>query len=386
MPRGGTSYVVNVGESVKLDFDLCDGANWLRLRGPKGHRKTFGVTRVNSSTLTVVGKAVGTTWVNVRQANRDIKPMQLLSKPTRIEIVVRDPEASDPCAGKVPLGEWTDDADGGVLTAASTCEGQPLVFVIFRKKDEQLQYAMRFFSQEGQPTSGLGKLYGPGDYEVTMSHGYVEETPNDSRSVLLGERLTLEVNHQGAPETEGTISNGAITTERQGVVSMPPAVFSSVVDEGPEDPRNTGAAVPVAALPADATVMSCDASCLEGVVSRAGLETGAVEISIGDGEWTKVTARSSFVVPFEPTSVKMRVTPEEGQPVEMAAVFTRESVDAVYSAAENDSEEVEITDAVVGADGSTSFPWWIIAVIVALLALGGYAERRRRASKAASAN
>lgn len=374
VPREGLIRDAQVGDRITFTFDLCAQADVVGVRGQEGDRfEPVGydfdvVERVvrHVFTASVAGEyIVEFEFASNASGGR-------VSDTSYAKLTVSDREVADPCEGKMPVGEWDGETDGGTISASSTCDEVPTVLVTFELLNQADVYGFRHLLADGESSNGWVSRYGYGDYQITFVHGQWE----DDQWKTYGDTLTLLASYPEA--TEGTVSNGAVESERspQPVTELPAAVFTPQVSEAPENSRATPAGVPVVALPAEAAAMTCNSDCLEAVLSRAGVESGTVEISLGDAPWTAVAESTVIAVPLEPTAVNLRVTPTDGEPVEMSAVFTRQPSSATYS--ETATKVVDTTAVPASTSDSSSFPWWIIALVVVLLAVGSYFERRRR--------
>ncbi|MEY2966824.1 MAG: hypothetical protein RLY50_874, partial [Actinomycetota bacterium] len=175
----------------------------------------------------------------------------------------------------------------------------------------------------------------------------------------------------------------------EGTSRLPLPALTPVEPETKVVPADAEASVGAVALPAGTSLLVCDEKCVADVLSRSGVQSGSVEVAFGADEWQE--AEGSVVVPAGSSTLRVRVVPETGDPVEYAAIITREDLNNAYGASVGGEVRTEVEGAPLSADdgtndGSGSFPWWIIVLVVVVLAVVGYAERRRRAAKAQSTN
>ena len=175
------------------------------------------------------------------------------------------------------------------------------------------------------------------------------------------------------------------TPDVPGVVELPTSVFTPAITEPADNPMAVDPRVPVIAIPSDAAVVTCDAQCVENAISLAGLTDGTVEMSIGDGSWQPMPAGSSFAAPSGASNIRIRVTPESGDPVVMSAVMTRDPINAASAASPvKTTADLEIssdTEAPSNGSGSAAdgpgFPWWIIVLVLIIVVIAVAVMRRR---------
>lgn len=373
VPREGRDFVVDKGGEIDLTFDMCRPSIGIASDSEKWADTEFtgysndGVTTLYRIRFPNVGTARLRFFVHDTNTNR------LLTDAANVTVTVRDPSAKDPCEGKAPEGTWEPEREGGTFTGVSTCDGITMLKVVVDRVvgDERIEVF------NGYMASGLGHVdllqcFGEGTYKVYLRH--VTRGSADDRAATVGDAGWLDVTY--TPPRGGKVTNGA--------APLPTAVFQPTVTEAPANPRDVSPSVPVVAVPVDSPVLTCDQACIDSLVTRVGATNGTVEIAFGQADFEKVSVGGSFVAPLSATAVRVRVTPTDGEPVTMAAVFTRDSVDEAY--AEVSMEEVKTNPAPAVSDSGTSFPWWIVAVVVVLLLAGGEAERRRRKAKTANAD
>ena len=373
VPREGRDFIVDKGATITFTVDLCD--QWSGV--------AVGSSNWPDTVLEQYSNEGGVTTQTVRFPNVGAarlgfigyqhKTDSFLTDTAWVNVTVRDPSAKDPCEGKAPEGSWNPDVEGGSFTAASTCDGITMLKVVVDRVvgDERIEVF------NGYMASGLGHVdliqcFGEGTYRVYLRH--VTRASVDDNWRTLGDAGWLDVTY--TPPRGGTVSNGA--------APLPTAVFQPTVTEAPANPRDVSPSVPVVAVPVDSPVLTCDQACIDSLVTRVGATNGTVEIAFGEADFEKVSARGSFVAPLSATSVRVRVTPTDGEPVTMAAVFTRDSVNEAY--ADVAMEEVRTDLAPVASDSGTSFPWWIVAVVIVVLLAAGEAVRRRRKAETAHAD
>lgn len=391
-PEQGTDLVVAVGEGIDLSFVLCDGADGLRVSGPKGVNKTLGFKRSMPNKFTLVGKIAGTTRVSVRQVNRSTTPVTVLSDAVRINVTVVEPQPDDACNGKRPEMAWYDDDDR--LVGIATCEPIDHIRVSVLKGEPGQPLPQVYFGRltSNVPVNNAVSYFGPGTYVVSMAHvrivDGVEQIVGEAGNMTVVIPDTSPSEPDGAPDDSestgtsepGVVSNGGVINDRlpDGVVSVPAFAMTPVSPDAPPSAASDVSTVPVVAVASGTTTLVCGATCLAAVGERAGVEDGTVEIAVGDAPWSTVTATSAFALPAGVASVKVRVTPAEGEAREFEVAVVRESVDSVYSDDATEDETAEVTAALVTESSDSGFPAWAVLLIVVLvLAAGGVVARRR---------
>lgn len=379
-PREGRDLTVDQGGTLEFTFDLCGLATVIGVQSDNWPDTEIQQYFIQDGVVvhTIRFPNAGTARLGFLGYNQPTD--RLVTEPAFVTVTVRESSANDPCAGKAPVGTWDPDFEGGSFVATSTCEGiTVLKVVVDRVVDEERIEVFNGYLGSGLAHTDLIQLFGEGTYKVYLRH--VTRASVDDLWATVGDPGWLDVTYT-APKNE-TISNGAIDNQgrRDGAVDFPTFVFDPSTPEAPTNPRDTDTGVPVVAIPADAPVITCDQSCIDALVARAGVTAGAVEISFGTADFEEVTAAGSFLAPADATSVRVRVTPADGEPVTMAAVLTRDSVDEAYA----DASMGEINTGVANevGDDDSSFPWWIIVLVVVVIA-AAEAERRRRKAKSAT--
>lgn len=378
IPREGRDFTVDRGGALAFTFDLCGPSTAIAVRSDNWPdteiQQYFNEDGVVVHTIRFPN--AGTARLGFLGYNQPTD--RLVTEPAFVTVTVRESSANDPCAGKSPDASWNADLDGGTFVGTSTCDGIDTLWVsVSRLTDDALTQVFRGYIASAAAQTDLIQIFGPGTYEVQLKH--VTRQSDDDEWEFVGDATALDVTYV-APEPE-TVSNGAVETPvlRDGTVTLPVFALDPSAPEAPTNPRDTDARVPVVAVPSDAPVITCDQACIDGLIDRVGATEGTVEISFGTADFQTVTSASSFASPVEATSVRVRVTPADGDPVTMAAVLTRDSVDEAYAEAamgEVKTGEVDVSD------GGTSSLWWIIALVVVLLT-AAEAERRRRKAKTA---
>lgn len=380
-PREGREFTVDKGASLAFTFDLCGLSTGIGVQSDNWPdtvlERYFNEDRV--VVHTVLFPNVGTARLGFLGYNQPTN--QLVTEPVFVTVTVRESSANDPCAGKAPEGTWDPDFEGGSFVATSTCDNiTTLKVVVDRIVDDERTEVFNGYLGSGLPHTDLIQMFGEGTYKVYLRH--VTRPSIDDEWMTLGDAGWVDVTYT-APKTN-TVSNGAteVPVRRDGSVALPVFAFDPSTSEAPANPRDADAGVSVVAIPADAPVITCDQACIDALVARVDASAGTVEISFGTADFETVTAGGSFVPPVGATSVRVRVTPTDGEPVTMAAVFTRDSVDEAYADVAMDEVRTEVSN--VTSDEGSSFPWWIIVLLVVVLA-AAEAERRRRKSKAVQA-
>lgn len=372
VPREGQNFVVDKGDEIDLTFTMCRAGTGIATDSEKWADTDFtgysndGVTTLYRIRFPNAGTARLHFFV------QDMNTNQLLTGAAIVTVTVRDPSATDPCEGKAPEGSWNPDLEGGSATATSTCDGIDTVKVVIdRVVGVASTQVFTGYVRSGLSHTDLIQCFGEGTYRVYMRH--VTRASVDDEWTTLGDVGLLDVTY--TPPRDATVSNGA--------APLPTAVFEPTVTEAPTNPRDASPSVPVVAIPAESPVMICDQACIDSLLTRVGATSGVVEISFGNADFEKITAGGSLLTPPSATSVRVRVTPTNGEPVTMAAVMTRDSVDQAYADVAMEEVKTELPNMVT--DEGSSFPWWIALLVVALLAVAG-AEVRRRKVKAGPAD
>lgn len=372
VPREGQNFVVDKGDEIDLTFTMCRAGTGIATDSEKWADTDFtgysndGVTTLYRIRFPNAGTARLHFFV------QDMNNNQLLTGAAIVTVTVRDPSATDPCEGKAPEGSWDPDLEGGSFKATSTCDDITMLKVVVdRVVDNESTQVFTGYVGSGLPHIGLIQCFGEGTYRVYMSH--VTRANDEEEWRTVGDAGWLDVTY--TPPRDATVSNGA--------APLPTAVFVPTVTEAPTNPRDASPSVPVVAIPAESPVMICDQACIDSLLTRVGATSGIVEISFGKADFEKITAGGSLLTPPSATSVRVRVTPSNGEPVTMAAVMTRDSVDQAYADVAMEEVKTELTNMVT--DEGSSFLWWIALLVVALLAVAG-AEVRRRKVKAGPAD
>ena len=378
-PDEGTVLSAPVGETITVTVPLCDdlgdGANMAYgFPGPVSLEK---ITRVGSK---VKFELSSTSNASIDMFVSHYNDRTFWFGPRTWLRITFGP--TDPCEGKQPDASWDADKDGGTFVGTSTCESSEyLRFLVIKKTDDGATELCRGFLTSGTDYADLINRFGAGTYDVLLTHAV---PGSDSyREVGDTRSLTIEYTPPADSSTSSTLSGAAMpadAAESLEVVKIPTAVFSPLVSEPVENPRAADASVPVVAVPAEATVMTCDQGCIDAAISAAGLTDGTVEISIGTGAWQQISESSLFALPVEPVNVRLRVTPSTGDPVVMSAVVTRESTQqATSELAYEVLDDAAVTT--IAPDDGSSFPWWILILIAVLLALAAAEVARRRKTK-----
>lgn len=277
----------------------------------------------------------------------------------------------DPCADKQPDASWDPARDDGTFMTTSTCNASTAIWAqIDRIDGPRTENVFRGELISGSPYSDLIQAFGKGTYRVRNTH-----MAGGKWSLVGRTRVTEIVWDPSSSPSSSAPATGQVSLP--GIVEVPLPAFTPAVSERVENPLVVDPRVPVIALPVDALVMTCDAQCTERAVSQAGASGGSAEIAVGDGEWETLSDASLITVPTKPTNVRIRVTPESGDPVVMSVILTRDSTDEVLTAEQAPATSAGQTPDVTGSGGS-SFPWWIIVLLLIILALVREVLRRRR--------
>lgn len=387
VPKGGTEYVINVGETATIDFELCDGANGLRVKWPVGSAKKLKFKKNNPSSFSFTAKIAGRTRVGFTQVNRTTKPVTVLSKATRVWITAVDPSSSDDCSGKAPTGTW--DGENDILQVSATCE--PVDFIqtsiVWRAVDGERRVLFEGQRDSGSTLIGLLVGYGPGEFTATLVHG----RNSDEGPTYVGETGTVSVTvTEAESEKDGTVTNGALPPSdpesRSAIQELP--VFSLAADDSTSGGESGGAGetLPTVALPAETTAMTCAANCLDEIVKAAGFDAGTVEVTFDGETWSEVKSSSAVVVPAGTSTLRVRVTPESGDAVILSTSVVRDSI------SESDAEPNETEDLDIASVGNlvddvetsgSAFPWWLVVLIALLVVAGGMFARRRLQARTA---
>lgn len=413
VPDQGTELVVAVGEAVDLSFVLCENANKIRLRGPKSRGQMTATARYAPNKFKIVGKSVGTTRINARQIDTSTKPAAVLSRATRIKVTVVDPQSDDPCNGKKPEMAWYGDDR---LEGIATCEPIDHIRVSVVKVGDDQSRTEVFNGKltSGVPLANAVSYFGLGEYTVAMAHvrivDGVEQVVGEFEYMTVFIRAGASAESTDQPDTtdatestdaaestdatestddspSNSISNNGVISERlpEGVETMPVFALAPVATAAPSADPSEGPQGPVVAVASDTSTLVCDESCLASIIERAGVDSGTVEIAVGDAPWAKVTSTKAVALPPGATSVKVRLTPDSGDAQEFEMAVVRESVDAAFAnVTVDEDDEVDIADETVAVASSSGFPVWAIVLIAVLvLAAGGVVTRRRLQARTA---
>ncbi|CAB4641113.1 unannotated protein [freshwater metagenome] len=368
VPREGQYFVVNKGDVIDLTFDLCGPLTAIATNSDDWNDTDFiGYTDEGGVTLfNVRFPNVGTSRLHFYVY--EMSPFRYLTDASIVTVIVRDPSVSDPCEGKAPEGLWEPELEGGTFTATSTCDGITTLKVVVDKLvgEERTQVFNGYMASDFGHID-LIQMFGEGTYKVYLRH--VTRANVGEEWMTVGDAGWIEVTYTAPSDN----------TPTNAVTLFPTAIFDPSITESPADPRAASPEVPVVAVPGTTSVLTCNQACIDSLLTRAGVTSGTVEIAFGEGDFEKVSTNGSFIAPLTATSVRVRVTPTNGEPVTMAAVFTRDSVNEAYAQAA--MEEVRTDLATTVSESGTSFPWWIIAVAILVLVAVGEAFRRRLKGK-----
>lgn len=379
MPEEGLNFSARVGEAIVMTIPRCP-----LLESVGTIAVWIDRSLIESIVLVGVKKAVVTfrsqTELSTQLVMRFLDPaVGRFGSSSTANLTFTN---NDPCAGKTPDAEWDAALKGGSFTATSTCEAATsLRYSVLRKSEDASVEVGKGYLASGVVYSDLINRFGAGTYEVSLTHAVL----TDGTATLVGDTKVLEIEYKPEPteSTTSTSTPGSDTplvteiAEAPEVVRLPISAFTPLVSEPVENPRAADPRVPVAAIPAEAVVMTCDQACIDQVLALVGVTEGVVEVSIGAGAWREVSASSLLSLPGGATNVRVRVTPTSGDPVVMSAVMTRESTGEATSELAFENVDDNAT-AILPADDGSSVPWWIVILIAVLAALAAAEVMRRR--------
>lgn len=372
-PEEGTTFSAAVGATITLTIPLCEAL------GDSAALAYSPLQFIPMELLSFKNNKIELKFTSAEDANATLSLWHYSNatneygKPNTVELSF---VSEDPCTGKKPDATWDPDTSGGTFTATSTCDATTWIrFSVKKKTDDGAVEVCRGWIASGVPNSKLISLFGDGTYEVSLTHG----VNTQAAQRVVGDTRTIEVEYTTPTSTSSSVTGSALPPDvanSPDVASVPVAVFTPLVSEPVENPRAVEPEVPVVALPAGTTSMTCDQGCIDAAVSAAGLSDGAVEIAFDAGAWLPISPRSLFLLPAGATNVRLRVTPSSGDPVVMSAVVTRESTDEAVSEVAFEVADVSNVP-VVAADDDGGFPWWIVILALVLVVLLGIVRARR---------
>ena len=198
------------------------------------------------------------------------------------------------------------------------------------------------------------------DSTSTSSTSTTTTSEIDATSTTLGD---LSINSTTTiatqPEPATVIASGG--TE---VVAVPPAAIEKAAQAASSDSSTAGVSVP-----AGTTEITCDDACIDALLSSVGATAGQVSASVGGATPVALQKGSptALTIGNEDTSIAFTVTPENGEE-------TIVNVPVVQSTSATSSAEADNGD-------SASPVWWIVLLVLVLVALSLTVMRRRSDDK-----
>lgn len=307
--------------------------------------------------------------------------VHMVSQETVINVYVFDETSG--CGDKKP--EIAVNVVSGDVTARSTCDEATDLLIWGTARNSYKQFAASTVDMEAGVNANFGDYMQDACFDVTARHA----THNRRGFVPIGKPQLLIVGDcadagEDPTTTTAASSGGGDTTTS----TTMPDDGNSVVTALPVrilQPESNGARPLVVTIAKTAEELTCDSACLDAAASRAGIsadKVAKVEVAFGDSAWAEVG--DSFLVPMFTggATVRLRITPESGEPKVMSARFVSGEIDEVAEGL------VQQTTAVAPATGSqtvsvstsstSSFPWWaVVAAIVMILLLAVWFRIRK---------
>ena len=385
-----------VGEEFQLTHQLCVD--------PTARPAIFGVT-FKTAVLTqdngMVDWRLTMDTPGVYQASvffMDATYNTAVSGYSLVTITVREKDGR--CAGQKP--ELTVDVASGDMEVVRTCEAANYLMVMGKARNHWKEFWSsgppiddRILPRVGDYLQGQcfdiiarqgimsnrGYFEQLGDRTVTTTGDCADSTTSTTVAPAV---TTPETTSAGADDPAPTDSTDAATTttvaEKEDIVTALPVEVMQP-DDGNGKPT-------VISLPGNGPDLSCDSDCLVKAAEKAGFtvdQVSAFEVSLNGGDWNVVQA--AFMTPVLPggSTVRLRVTPESGEPKILSMRVVPDRIDLVKEGfVSPQAADSIVLGGAPGADAEgtesagSSFPWLIILIVLVILAAAGETYRRRR--------
>ena len=315
-----------------------------------------------------------------------------------VTITVREKDGR--CEGLKP--ELAVDEGSGEMELVSTCDAANYLIVTGKARNHWKAFGSSGTPRDGRISPRLGSYLQGQCFDIIARQGIMS---NRGYFEQLGDRTTTTTGDCADTAPSTTVAPAVTTPETTAAGADDPAPTDStdaattttvaekedIVTALPVDvmqPEDENGKTTVISLPGNGPDLSCDGDCLVKAAEKAGFtgdQVSAFEISLNGGDWSVV--QTAFMTPVLPggSTVRLRVTPESGEPKVLSMRVVPDRIDLVKEGFVSPQAADSIVlggapsaDAKGTESAGSSFPWLIILIVLVILAAAGETYRRRR--------